>query len=53
MSQPTAPTTVVTYQFSDLPPLGTTAAGQTIQLGGFLGLAFEGTAANGNLKFIK
>jgi hypothetical protein len=41
-----------TYQFSDLPVLGTTQAGQTIQLGGFSGLFFDGTAANGNLKFI-
>jgi len=41
-----------TYQFSNLPVLGTTQAGQPIQLGGFSGLSFEGTAANGNLQFI-
>ncbi len=40
------------YQFSNLPVLGTTQAGQAIQLGGFSGLFFEGTTANGNLKFI-
>ncbi|MEX0270037.1 choice-of-anchor I family protein [Leptolyngbyaceae cyanobacterium UHCC 1019] len=51
------------YEFTDLPVLGTTAtvnpnnpsqtvAGQDIRLGGFSGLAFEGVAANGNLKFI-
>ncbi|MBI4782314.1 MAG: choice-of-anchor I family protein [Oscillatoriophycideae cyanobacterium NC_groundwater_1537_Pr4_S-0.65um_50_18] len=54
---------VTTYEFGDRPPLGTTAtvnpsdpsqttAGQEILLGGFSGLFFEGTAANGNLKFI-
>jgi hypothetical protein len=40
------------YQFSNLPVLGTTQAGQAIQLGGFSGLFFEGTTANGNFKFI-
>jgi hypothetical protein len=40
------------YQFSNLPVLGTTQAGQAIELGGFSGLFFEGTTANGNLKFI-
>jgi hypothetical protein len=55
--------TVTTYEFGDRPPLGTTAtvnpsdpsqitAGQEILLGGFSGLFFEGTAANGSLKFI-
>ncbi|MCA1992353.1 MAG: esterase-like activity of phytase family protein [Coleofasciculus sp. S288] len=46
------PPVLNSYQFSNLPELGTTQAGQTIQLGGFSGLAFEGTAVNGNLKFI-
>jgi hypothetical protein len=40
------------YEFTDLPVLGTTIAGQEIKLGGFSGLFFEGTAANGNLQFI-
>lgn len=55
--------TLTSYEFKDLPVLGTTAtvnpsnptqtgAGQEIRLGGFSGLAFEGAAANGNLKFI-
>jgi predicted extracellular nuclease/2',3'-cyclic-nucleotide 2'-phosphodiesterase (5'-nucleotidase family) len=55
--------TLTTYEFTDLPTLGTTATvnptnpaqttpGQDIKLGGFSGLVFEGVAANGNLKFI-
>ena len=44
--------TVTRYDFNDRPALGTTAAGQTIQLGGFSGLFYEGKAANGNLKFV-
>lgn len=55
--------TLTTYEFTNLPVLGTTAtvnpsnpsqtvAGQEIRLGGFSGLFFEGVAANGNLKFI-
>jgi predicted extracellular nuclease/2',3'-cyclic-nucleotide 2'-phosphodiesterase (5'-nucleotidase family) len=55
--------TLKTYEFKDLPVLGTTATanptnptqttpGQEIRLGGFSGLVFEGVAANGNLKFI-
>jgi 3-phytase len=51
------------YDFTNLPVLGTTARtnpsnpsqttpGQNILLGGFSGLFFEGTAANGNLRFI-
>lgn len=40
-------------EFADLPDLGITAAGQTIKLGGFSGLYFEGiNPANGNLTFI-
>ena len=40
-------------EFTDLPLLGTTAAGQTINLGGFSGLYFEGiNPDNGNLTFI-
>ncbi len=41
------------FEFSDLPPLGTTIAGQEILLGGFSGLHFEGLdAETGNLQFI-
>lgn len=43
---------LTSYDFTNLPPLGTTAGGQEIKLGGFSGLFFEGKAANGNLKFI-
>jgi len=43
---------VETYAFTDLPTLGTTAAGQDIPLGGFSGLTFEGYTADGKLKFI-
>jgi hypothetical protein len=43
---------LTTYQFSDLPVLGTTAAGQEVRLGGLSGLFFEGCASNGNYKFI-
>ena len=40
------------YNFANLPKLGTTSKGQDIFLGGFSGLAFQGTnATNGNLKF--
>ncbi|MEZ4707704.1 MAG: choice-of-anchor I family protein [Caldilineaceae bacterium] len=40
-------------EFTDLPVLATTAAGQDILMGGFSGLYFEGVdAATGNLKFI-
>lgn len=41
-----------TYEFTNVPTLGTTTAGQEIPLGGFSGLHFEGYAENGNLKFI-
>lgn len=50
-NQPTV-TGLETYEFTNLPTLGTTAAGQDIPLGGFSGLHFEGYATNGNLKFI-
>jgi predicted extracellular nuclease/uncharacterized protein YjiK len=50
-NQPTV-TGQETYTFTNLPVLGTTAAGQQVPLGGFSGLTFEGYAANGNLKFI-
>jgi len=50
-NQPTV-TGLKTYEFTNLPSLGNTAAGQSIPLGGFSGLTYDGIAANGNLKFI-
>ncbi|MGI0483799.1 choice-of-anchor I family protein [Pantanalinema rosaneae CENA516] len=50
-NQPTV-TGLETYEFTNLPVLGTTAAGQEIPLGGFSGLTFEGYTATGDLKFI-
>ncbi|MGB6297179.1 MAG: choice-of-anchor I family protein [Rivularia sp. (in: cyanobacteria)] len=55
--------TLTQYEFPSLPVLGTTAtenpedstqttAGQDILLGGLSGLFYEGTANNGNLKFV-
>jgi hypothetical protein len=41
-----------TFQFSTMPSIGTTSGGQVMNLGGFSGLAFEGYAPNGNLKFV-
>jgi hypothetical protein len=46
------PQTTATYEWRDLPSVGKTAAGQKINLGGFSGLAFEGTTRDGRLKFI-
>jgi hypothetical protein len=43
---------VTSYEFTNLPKLGTTSKGQDIFLGGFSGLYFQGIAANGNLKFV-
>ena len=41
------------FPFTDLPPLGVTPAGQTINLGGFSGLWFVGmNAANGAYQFV-
>lgn len=40
------------YNFANLPKIGTTTTGQDIFLGGFSGLYFQGTAENGNLKFV-
>lgn len=46
-------TALSTYTFTNLPDLGTTAASETIKLGGFSGLDFEGIdASTGNYKFI-
>jgi hypothetical protein len=46
------PQAAATYEWHDRPFVGTTAAGQKIQLGGFSGLGFEGVTADGKLKFI-
>jgi hypothetical protein len=44
---------VATYDFPELPVLGTTPAGQTLRLGGFSGLWFEGiNPGNNALKFV-
>jgi glycerophosphoryl diester phosphodiesterase len=43
---------LTTYDFPTLPKIGTTSDGQDIALGGFSGLSFRGTAANGNLQFV-
>ncbi len=46
-------TALSTYPFTNLPDLGTTAASETIKLGGFSGLYFEGIDDNtGNYQFI-
>ncbi|NET03137.1 MAG: hypothetical protein F6K16_00060 [Symploca sp. SIO2B6] len=45
--------TLETFEFTDLPLLGTTEAGQEIKLGGLSGLFYEGTdETTGKLKFI-
>ncbi|PAX54907.1 phytase [Brunnivagina elsteri] len=49
---PVAQPKITTYDFTNLPKLGTTSKGQDILLGGFSGLYFQGLAANGNLKFV-
>lgn len=46
------PFTAATYEWRKLPSIGTTVGGQTLSLGGFSGLAFEGTTGDGKLKFI-
>lgn len=46
-----APTTT-THELTDLPLIGSTDAGQTLFLGGFSGLFYEGKSDDGKLKFI-
>ena len=46
------PQTTATFEWTNLPVVGKTAAGQKINLGGFSGLAFEGMTRDGKLKFI-
>ncbi|PNK06412.1 hypothetical protein CEP11_07380 [Cylindrospermopsis raciborskii S10] len=43
---------LTSYEFKNLPSLGTTTTNQNILLGGFSGLYFQGVANNGNLKFV-
>ncbi|MFM7363828.1 MAG: choice-of-anchor I family protein [Cuspidothrix sp.] len=45
-------TKLTTYDFTELPKLGTNSTNQDIFLGGFSGLYFQGIAANGNWKFV-
>lgn len=47
-----APPTTTTYELSDLPSIGFTAAGQELELGGLSGLYFEGKTADGKSRFI-
>lgn len=46
------PAVAATYEWTNLPSIGKTAAGQPMKLGGFSGLAFEGVTADGKLRFI-
>lgn len=46
------PFTAATYEWTKLPSIGATVGGQKLYLGGFSGLAFEGTTGDGKLKFI-
>ncbi|MEJ0087678.1 MAG: choice-of-anchor I family protein [Pseudomonadota bacterium] len=46
------PAVSATYEWDNLPSIGRTAAGQKMTLGGFSGLAYEGTTRDGKLKFI-
>ncbi|MCH4903681.1 hypothetical protein GSN00_04620, partial [Cylindrospermopsis raciborskii CHAB3438] len=43
---------LTSYEFKNLPSLGTTTTNQNILLGGFSGLYFQGVANNGNLQFV-
>ncbi|MCX8048063.1 MAG: esterase-like activity of phytase family protein [Methylohalobius sp.] len=44
--------TTSTHELRNLPNIGVTAAGQTLFLGGFSGLFYEGKTADGKLKFV-
>ncbi len=46
------PQTTATFEWTNLPVVGRTKAGQKINLGGFSGLAFEGMTRDGKLKFV-
>jgi hypothetical protein len=47
-----APRTVATYEWTNRPSIGSTAAGQKLFLGGFSGLFYEGVTGDGKLKFL-
>lgn len=47
-----APFTAATYEWTKLPSIGVTVGGQKLFLGGFSGLAYEGTTGDGKLQFI-
>jgi hypothetical protein len=46
-----APATTKTFGLTNLPSIGTTAAGQKLKLGGFSGLHYEGKTEQGKLRF--
>lgn len=46
------PFTAASYEWTGLPSIGVTVGGQKLFLGGFSGLAFEGTTGDGKLQFI-
>jgi hypothetical protein len=46
------PQTLAQYEWTHRPSIGATAAGQKLSLGGFSGLAYEGTTDDGKLRFI-
>lgn len=46
------PAVSATYEWENLPPIGYTAAGQKLTLGGFSGLAYERTTRDGKLQFV-
>lgn len=46
------PQATATYEWTQRPSIGFTAAGQKLHLGGFSGLAFEGVTGDGKLKFL-
>ncbi|HEX2797493.1 MAG TPA: esterase-like activity of phytase family protein, partial [Immundisolibacter sp.] len=43
---------VASFEVTDLPGIGATAAGQALSLGGFSGLFYEGKTDDGKLKFV-
>jgi hypothetical protein len=48
----TRPHAAASYEWTDRPSIGSTAAGQKLRLGGFSGLAFEGVTGEGKLRFV-
>jgi hypothetical protein len=47
-----APATTKTFEVTNLPSIGKTAAGQELKLGGFSGLHYEGKTDQGKLRFV-